>query len=449
MNRSVRQLSSLILVSMIMALNTACTVVGPNYVQPSVDVPNSYKEASDSNEQENSTNLNTGPWWAIYQDDVLNGLMQQIETQNFSLQAIEARLRQAQALDTKERSAQSTSLVYGGNNDLGFLVNWEVDLWGRIKRSIEASGANIEATQADIAAVKLSLQAQLAQAYFMLRVQDADLQLLHNTASSYEQSLKITLNQYNSGVADRSNVAHEQAQLGTTQVLIHEARITRAELEHTIAQLIGKAPSEFSLTEMSAEITPPYIPATLPAELLERRPDIVAAERRMAITSAKIGVAEAAAYPTLGLGIGVSIAHGLIGGSKINGIFYDDGGVESLKTGATAVYDESVANYRQTVVNSFREVEDNLAALNMLSDAAKAQAEVISAANEVVTLNNNQYKAGIINYQSLIIAQGFALANERSALSILSRRLVAGVKLIKALGGGWTLPKTKLNDEKS
>jgi len=449
MNRSVRQLSPLILVSIIMTLNTACTVVGPNYVQPNVDVPNSYKEAPDIIDNENSENLNTGPWWTIYQDDILDDLMLQLETQNFSLQAVEARLRQAQSLATKDRSAQSTSLIYGGNNDLGFLVNWEVDLWGRIKRSIEASGANVEATQSDIAAVKLSLQAQLAQTYFMLRVQDADLQLLHNTASSYKQSLQITLNQYDSGVVDRSNVAHEQAQLSTTQVLIHQALITRAELEHNIALLIGKAPSEFSLTEVKAEITPPHIPITLPAELLERRPDIAASERRMAVASAKIGVAEAAAYPSLGLGIGVSIAHGLIGGSRLNGVFYDAGGVESLKTGATAVYDESVANYRQTVVNSFREVEDNLAALTMLSDAAKAQSEAISAANEVVSLTNNQYKAGIVNYQTLIIAQGFALANERSALALLSRRLVAGVKLIKALGGSWESPQNALDDDNS
>ncbi len=431
------------------ALNSACMVVGPDYVRPTMNVPSTYKEAPESVESQINKLSTDVPWWAIYNDQVLNKLISQIEIQNYSLQAVEARVRQAGSAADIARAVQSPALIAGGRNDLGLLLNWEIDLWGRVQRNVEANGADVQASLADLAAAKLSLQAQLAQNYFLLRVQDADLRLLQDTVASYERSLQITRNQYAVGVADRGNIAQAQAQLSTAQVQLHDARIARAQLEHTIAILIGKAPGDFSLVIAPINMNVPEVPLALPSDLLERRPDIAAAERRMAAASARIGVAEAEAYPKLNLSIGASIDKGIIGGSQITAPIYTAGATKGIHTKAQAAYDEVVADYRQTVLNGFREVEDNLVVLQILSEASEAQSEAVKAAREVVVLTNNQYKAGIVNYQTIIIVQASALTNERSALGILGRRLVASVTLIKALGGGWEsdAPKTKENQD--
>lgn len=432
-----RQTLRVLTLACLAILITACKVVGPNYERPSMDVPATYKEATALKNAKTPTKAIGENWWALYDDSELDKLIAQVEIQNYSLQAVDARVRQAQALTDAANAANGPTIVAGGRNDLGMVANWEIDLWGRIRRNIESSGAAAQASVADRAALKLSLQAQLAQNYFLLRVQDAEIRLLQDTAVSYEQSLKITRNQYAVGVADRGSVMQAQTQLSVAQAQAHNARVARAQLEHAIAVLIGKAPADFTFVVAPISAQVPEVPPALPAELLQRRPDIAAAERRMAAASAQIGVAEAAAYPSLSLFAGVSIRKGLLGGAEVVAPLYPKQTPKAARTKAAAAYEEAIADYRQAVLNGFREVEDNLVALQILDEAANAQAEAVKAGREAVVITNNQYRVGVANAQSLIVVQAAALVNERSALGILSRRLVASVTLIKALGGGW------------
>ncbi len=419
------------------SINTACTVLGPDYARPTIEVPMAYKEAAGLTIRARDISTDSR-WWELFGDTQLDRLISQVETRNYSLQAIEAQTLQAQSLAEIAQSARFPTLVAGGTNDFGLLANWEIDLWGRIRRTVEASGAAAQASAADLMAAKLSLQAQLAQNYFQLRVQDADIALLHNTISYYERSLQITRNQYAVGVVDRGAIAQAQAQLSTAQAQMHDARLARAQLEHAVAVLIGNAPADFSLATAPIDVKVPEVPPVLPANLLERRPDIAAAERRVAAASAQIGAAEAASYPALDLFAGVSIRKGLLGGAKILAPLYAGELPQAGRAKASAAYDESVANYRQMVLNGFREVEDALAALQILDQASNAQNAAVQAARNAVSIAENQYRAGLVNYKSVIAAQASALVNDRAALSLLGRRLAASVSLIKALGGSWT-----------
>lgn len=437
--RAIRALS----VAFLVAVNVACSSVGPDYVRPSVNVPSAYKEAASGQKPQLRDGSAHGRWWEIYADPQLDALVEQVNAANPSIHAAEARVRQARSLADAARAAQFPTLIAGGTNDLGLLANWELDLWGRIRRSVEASGATAQASAADLAAAKLSMQAQLVQSYFLLRVQDAEIRLLQDTVAAYERSLQLTRNQYAVGVAARAEVVQAQAQLGAAQAQMLEAHVIRAQLDHAIAVLIGKAPADFSLAVAPISIKVPAVPPALPSELLERRPDIAAAERRMAAASAQIGVAEAASYPSVSLFGGVSIRHN-VGGEKTTLPVFNAGAIRAQSAKAGAAYDEALADYRQTVLNGFREVEDNLAALQFLDEAALAQAEAVKAVRKSMTITNNQYRAGIVSYLSLVVVQAGALANERAALGILRRRLVASVTLIKALGGGWEAETSKL-----
>jgi len=423
-------------------LNNACSSVGPDYVRPNMEIPSHYKETekqADTQVKNNSRNTAylAKDWWRVYGDELLNTLLVQVEVNNYALQAISAREKQARAIADVTKAQQLPNVMVGGRNDLGLLMNWEIDLWGRIQREVEASGAAAQASIADFAAAKLSLQTQLAQNYFLLRVKDADIALLQTTLTSYKKSLQITRNKYAMGVVGRAEVAQAQAQLSSTKVQMHNVEVSRAQLEHAIALLMGKAPVDFSIKAITNNLTMPIIPDDLPANLLVLRPDIIAAERRMAAASAKIGVAAAAAYPALDFFAGVSIRKGLLGGADLSFPIYTAGATTAILTKAEAAYEEEVANYKQTVLNGFREVEDNLAMLRILSQAAISQNEAAKASHETVEIYKNQYEAGVIDYQSIIIEQAFALNNDRGALSILGRQLVASINLIKALGGGW------------
>lgn len=419
------------------SLVTACTVVGPDYVRPAIKDSPSYKETGITKTQLSGAAPVWGQWWKIYGDSQLDVLAAQVATQNQTLHANEARARRARALVEMARAAQSPTVAAGGTNDLGVRVKWEIDLWGRIQRNIEASGATAQASEADLAAATLSMQAQVVENYFMLRMQDAALRLLQDTVAAYERSLQILRNQYAAGIASRGEMMQAQAQLNVAQVQMHSVRVTRTQLEHAIAILIGKAPADFFLTLEPFVFTVPEIPPALPADLLKRRPDIAAAERRAAAASARIGVAEAEFYPSLDLFAGVSIRKGPGGGATINAPLYSGASPQVRRTEISAAYDEAVAEYRQTVLNGFREVEDNLAALQILGEAATTQAAAIQAARETARITNNQYQAGLVTYLSVAEMQVAALNNERAALDILNRRLAASVGLIKALGGGW------------
>ena len=450
-----------------------CTA-GPNYVRPPVETPSAYKEAQAWKQAEPRDERPRGNWWEAFNDPQLDALVTQVAITNQTIKAAEARVREARALTQQARAAffpivtanasatrsssgggtivGSTVSSSGGvrnNYNVALDVNWEIDLWGRVRRTVEASEASGEASVADLEAAKLSAQAQLAEDYFLLRVQDAQIQLLNDTVVAYERSLQLTRNQYAVGVVGRADVAQAETQLKSTQAQAIDAAVQRAQLEHAIAVLIGKPPAEFSIAAEGVPTEFPVIPIELPSELLERRPDIAAAERRAAAANAQIGVAESAFFPSLTLsatgGFQSSVLSQLFSlpsrywslGPQLAQIIFDAGLRRAQTAQAIATYDENVANYRQTVLAGFQEVEDNLAALKILEQEAAVQDDAVKTARESLAIVLNQYRAGIANYLAVVVIQAAALNNERTALSILSRRLTASVVLIKALGGGW------------
>lgn len=426
-----------LIIGSVVISTTACTVVGPDYVRPSADIPDAYKSPSENTQSiENSIGIKQN-WWELYNDTVLNELVEKVAVNNFSLQSASARLLKAKSSAQISHSLRSPSLVAGGQNDLGLLLNWEVDLWGRVERKIEASKASVEANIADLSAAKLSLQAQLANTYFMLRVQDADLSLLENRVESYERTLKISGDQYAAGIVKRDHIARAQTQLSRVKIQMLNIRISRAQLEHTIAVLIGQPPSSFSLDVRLLNLTVPTVPSSLPAQLLERRPDVIAAERRIAVASANIGVVEAQTLPSLNLFAGATIRRGLVGGGDVEIPLYNGGGGAATKINASAEYAGSVADYRQTVLESFKEVEDNLFELDILEQVGSSQIKALEASQEVMQAVDNQYRAGVASYQDVIDAKALELDNEREKLNLLARLLVTSVNLIKSLGGGW------------
>src|SRR5437870_1651622 len=448
----------------------ACSV-GPNYVRPPVETPSAYKEAQGWKQAEPRDEQSRGNWWEVFNDAQLDALVTQVAITNQTIKAAEARVREARALTQAARAAffpivtaNASATRSGGRAGVGTSgqtsgarnsynvsldVNWEIDLWGRVRRTVEASEATAEASAADLESAKLSAQAQLAEDYFLLRAQDAQIRLLNDTVGAYERSLQLTRNQYAVGVVGRADVAQAETQLKSTQAQAIDATVQRAQLEHAIAILIGKPPAEFSI---AAEIVPtkfPDIPIGVPSALLERRPDIAAAERRAAAANAQIGVAESAFFPSLTLsatgGFQSSVLSHLLSlpsrfwslGPALAQTVFDAGLRRAQTAQAMATYDENVATYRQTVLGGFQEVEDNLAALRILGQEAAVQAEAVQAARESLAIVTNQYRAGTVNYLAVVVVQATALANERTALNILGRRLTASVALIKALGGGW------------
>jgi NodT family efflux transporter outer membrane factor (OMF) lipoprotein len=330
-----------------------------------------------------------------------------------------------------------------------------------VRRNVESAEASAQASEADLAGARLSAQALLVQDYLLLRVQDAQIRLLNDTVEAYTRSLQLTRNQYAVGVAGRSDVTLAETQLKSTQAQALDAGVQRAQLEHAIALLIGKPPADLSIAPAPIEPRFPDIPPGLPSELLERRPDIAAAERRVAAANGQIGVAEAAFFPAVTLsaagGFAASSFANLfsapasfwsLGAALAQSVF--DAGLRRAQTEqAIAAYDATVANYRQTVLAGFQEVEDNLAALRILEQEAAVQDEAVKAARQSLAITLNQYRAGTANYLAVVVVQAQALANERSAVNILGQRLNASAALIKALGGGWKEPPVAADSDGS
>ncbi len=447
----------------------SCTV-GPDYVRPAVETPLAFKETKGWKIAQPQDQEQRGKWWEVFNDPVLNSLEEQIDISNQNLAQSEARFRQARALVQSTRAgyfptlsgdlstsrsnrATQNSTAASGPNDSHSLTldaSWEADVWGRVRRSVEANQASAEASAADLEAARLSTHAQLAQSYFQLRTADAQQQLLERTVADYQKSLQLTQNQYNAGLVARENVVLAQTQLKSTQAQLIDIGIQRAQSEHAIALLIGKAASDFSLAAAPLTAAVPSIPAGLPSALLERRPDIAAAERRVAAANAQIGVAKAAFFPALTLSASAGFQSGSWSewlslpnrfwslGSALAMNLFDAGARKAQTDQAIAGYDLNVAAYRQTVLTGFQEVEDNLAALRILEQEAQVQNEAVQSARLSVELTNNQYKAGIVSYLNVITVQTTALGNERTAVDLLNRRLGASVSLIKALGGSWS-----------
>jgi NodT family efflux transporter outer membrane factor (OMF) lipoprotein len=457
-------------------LAVGCTV-GPDYVRPKVDTPPAFKESEGWKVAQPRDDAPRDRWWEVFNDPLLSELIAKIDIDNQNIKLAEANLRQARALTDQARSAYFPTVAAnasatrgaasGGSGrtigtttgtapvanlyNVSLDATWELDLWGRVRRNVESGEASEQASAADLGAARLSAQAQLATDYLLLRVQDADIELLRNTAVAYEKSLELTKNQYAVGVAGRSDVVLAETQLKATQAQQINAGVQRAQLEHAIAVLIGKPPSELSIAAAPLVKNFPDIPAGMPSELLERRPDIAGAERRAAAANAQIGVAEAAYFPTLTLSATGGFASSSIanlfslpsrywsvGAALAQTLF--DGGLRKAQTDqAIAAYDASVAGYRQTVLTAFQDVEDNLAALRLLEQQAIVQDEAVAAARESVTITSNQYRAGTANYLAVVVVQAAALNNERAAVTILGQRFTASVALIKALGGGWSV----------
>lgn len=469
---SVLRKRALILTPLVLAL-AACSV-GPDYVRPqTAAVPTAFKEMKDWKPAQPNELAMNGKWWEMFGDQQLNALVEQIDISNQNLAQSEANFRKAMALvqgaradysptlsvdasRTRSRSAtsssgNSSSSSVRDNYSFSLNADWEIDVWGRVRRNVESNEASAQASAADLAATRLSAQAQLAQNYLQLRVLDAQQQLLDDTVAAYQRSYQLTLNQYNAGVVAKSDVIQAQTQLKSAQAQALDNGVQRAQLEHAIALLVGQPASTFSITPSPLAAAAPPIPVALPSMLLERRPDIAGAERRVAAANAQIGVAQAAYYPSLSLSAsgGFQTSNGLANwftmpsrvwslGPQLSQLIFDGGARRSVTDQAIATYDGVAAAYRQTVLTAFQEVEDNLAALRILEQEAVVQNEALQSARQAVTLVTNQYKSGVVNYTSVITAQATALTSERTALDILYRRMAASVLLTKALGGGWS-----------
>ncbi len=444
---------------------------GPDYVRPKVEAPAQYKELQGWRAAAPSDTAPKGEWWTMFQDPELDALIARIDISNQNIRLAEARLRQARGVADQARAGlfpalnangsatrskspslpNAPSFATGAVNNFSASLNasWEPDFWGGVRRSVEAGEANTQASAADLETARLSARATLAQNYFALRVADATRGTLEDTVAAYARTLQLTRNRYAAGVAARVDVVQAEVQLKSTQAQLIDVGVQRAQLEHAIALQLGVAPSEFSLAPAPLAARMPAIPVGVPSQLLERRPDVAAAERRAAAANADIGVAQAAFFPTVTLTAAsgsrtTSLAdlfaaptHFWSLGAALAQPLFDAGLRSAQKAQAVAAYDAQVATYRQTVLTGFQEVEDNLAALRILEEEAVLQEDVVLAARQSVELTTNQYQAGVVSYLNVITAQATLLANERAAADILGRRLTASVALIKALGGGW------------
>lgn len=318
-----------------------------------------------------------------------------------------------------------------------------------MRSAVEASQASAEASAADLEALRLSTQATLAQNYFQLRIADAQRRLLDDTIAGYQRSLQLVTNQYNAGIVARGDVIQAEAQLRSAEAQAIDTRVARVQLEHAIALLIGKPASSFAISELPLDIRVPRIPPGIPSQLLERRPDIAVAERRMAAANAQIGVARAALFPALTLSASAGLQSSTLAnlfslpsrvwsiGPALAGSIVDAGLRRAQTEQAIASYDAALASYRQAVLIAFQEVEDNLVAQRLLADEAEVQQAAVAAADRSVQIALNQYRAGTASYLAVVTAQTTAYNNRRTALDILRRRLVAAAALVKALGGGW------------
>jgi len=470
------------LTALVLLLGAGC-MVGPDYSKPSVPMTAGYKEDQGWKLARPRDDIPRGKWWEIFGDPQLNALEEQVTEANQNVKIAEARFRQARAmigffraglfpLVTAGASALSvrnsrlspfgtlSSGASSGTSSSGastgeFLltgdISYEIDLWGRIRRSVTSAREEAQATAADLETARLSLQAELAFDYFELRSADAQQRLLNDTVKAFDEALQLTIRRYEGGVAPKSDVAQAQTQLETTQVQATDIAVQRAQFEHAIATLIGKPPADFSLPPIPLDLQPPDVPVGLPSELLERRPDIAAAERRVAEANEQIGIAKAAYFPTVTLnalfGFESSSIRNLGGwqsflwavGSSVAQTIFDGGRRRATSEAALANYDATVASYRQATLDAFQQVEDNLAALRILEQETQQQARAVASARESLQLFMNRYKGGVDNYLQVITAQTVALANERNQVDIMRRRMDASVLLVKALGGGWNV----------
>jgi len=478
-DRMSRRLQILTVLLVLLTTLEGC-VKGPKYSKPQVQIPGSYKEITPDNFKETDSwkfakpadDIIRGKWWEMFKDPSLSALEEQVNVSNESIALAEANFRSARALVKQSRSqyfptlttspsittsrvssrlTQSSAASSRVITDylLPFDAAWEPDLWGRIRNTVSASAFEAQATAADLENVRLSVQAELAFDYYQLRALDAEKQLLDSTVVAFQQALELTQVRYQTGIASDEDVAQAETQLKTTQAQATDVGILRAQLEHSIAVLTGQPASTFSISAEPLEATAPAIPIGLPSQLLERRPDVAAAERRVAEANAQIGVTKAALFPSLVL----SGSAGFESTSFLNWLtlparfwsvgpslaqtLFDAGRRKAVTEQAVAIYDGTAANYRLTVLTAFQEVEDNLAALRILSRELQEQNDAVASSQRTLSLSTDRYKAGIDSYLNVITAQTTLLTNQRTSVNLQMEQMTATVELVKALGGGW------------
>jgi NodT family efflux transporter outer membrane factor (OMF) lipoprotein len=420
--------------------------------------------------------VDRGPWWQVYGDPTLDSLAAQIDVSNQNLKVFEASYRRARALVRQDQSAlfptisgtgaaqqvgtgglrgtgTTTTVTRAdssqGQYTTGATLAWEIDVWGNLRRQIESDSAAAQASDADLANARLSAQTDLATNYFGLRISDDRKRLYEETVAAYARSMQIVQNQVDAGIVSRVDLAQAQAQYEQTRAQLINEGINRALLEHAIALLVGRAPSEIGIAPARTQLTVPTVDAGVPSTLLERRPDIAGAERRMASANAQIGVAQGAFYPQISLGASISFLAGGVGsllqlgnavwsvGPQLAGTLLDGGALSAQLQGARANYDATVATYRLTILTAFQQVEDALAQQRILVQQEKVQRAAVAAAREAERLSLNQYRVGTVPYTTVVQTQATALAAEQTLLTIRLNRLVASANLVKALGGGW------------
>jgi len=476
----------------VLALLVSGCTVGPNYQRPSAPVPPAYKEnggttstvpppPGDWKQAQPADDAIRGKWWEIYGDPQLNALEDKIAVSNQTLKAAaeqylsareQVRVSRASYYPTlsvtpqsaRDRVSQNRPLYVPGTQTaytdtvIAGQASWEPDLWGSIRRNVEASRSNAQSSAADLANVELSIRAELASDYFELRGLDTDQQLLNDTVKAFQASYQLTMDRFKGGIATDSDVALAQTQLQSTTAQSIDIGVARAQYEHAIATLIGEPASSFSLAPLPLNLALPQLPTGVPSALLERRPDISSAERRTQAANAQIGIAIAAFYPNITLtgggGFESTGAGNLfqgpsalwsIGGSAAE-LLFDAGRRRALTEEARHNYEAQAANYRESVLNGFQEVEDSLAALRIYQQEAVSQTAAVNAARRSTQISTNRYKGGTTNYLEVLTAQTAQLSNERTAADLTTRQFASSVQLIRALGGGWDtsqLPKLK------
>ncbi len=454
----------------------ACKTVGPNYQRPAAPTAPAFKEPLPAGWKEAQPADATlrGKWWELYNDPQLNALEEQVSIDNQNVLMVEAQYREAKATVQIARAAlyptvslapsitgsqapanftSSGSVSAGakalGLYDLPLSVTYTADIWGSIRRNITSDKELAQASAGDLENARLLYQSEVAQDYFQIRGTDGVEKLLTDAVKSYDEYLTLTKNRYDSGVASQGDVALAATQLETTRAQLVDLGVTRAQLEHAIAILIGKPPSTLEIPKAPIQTLPPPVPINVPSALLERRPDIAAAERRVAAANEQIGVAMAAFYPTLTLGAGAGFetsdivklfhwpSHFWSIGPTLSYTIFEGGRRRGQVSFNEAAYDLTVANYRQTVLTAFQQVEDNLSALRILAQEADVQDRAVKAAEESLQISTAQYTGGIVSYLQVITSQTTALGDEQTAVTLLTRRMTASVSLIQALGGGW------------
>ena len=444
----------------------AC-MVGPKYQRPGALAPVAFKEAPPAGWKEAQPNdgAQRGKWWEIYGDPRLNALEVQVSISNQNVLAAEAQFQAAKASVRVARAglfptitaapsatASGTGSVSGvkGLYTLPIdLVAYQVDIWGSIRRGVAANSAIAQASAAQLENAHLLYQAELASDYFQIQGLDASRQLLDATVKSYEQYVQLTQDRFDGGVASKGDVALAQTQLETARAQLVDLGVQRAQFEHAIAVLTGKPPSDLSIPAVPNQAPPPVSTIGIPSALLERRPDVAGAERQVASANEQIGIAKAALYPSLSISAGAGLQTSVVGdllswpsrfwsvGPQLAQTLFDAGKHRAQIKVTQATYDATVANYRQTVLTALEQVEDSLAELRILSEEAEITDQAVTAAQQSLEISTIQYRGGLANYLQVITAQTTALQNQRTAVDLLTRRMVASVSLIQALGGGW------------